>query len=277
MMRDCEALYGFPPPELLREAPNLQWLHLPAAGVEPYGDLSLYANRSVTLTNAGGVYGAVIAEHTLGLALALLRQLPFFIRQQAEGCWKRRPDMFELSGSTVLVCGMGDLGRNVADRFRAMGCELLGIRKVIHDIPPGFAEVYSLPRLTEAVRHADFVINCLPSTNQTRGVFDAAVFQNMRPSAFFINVGRGSAVVEADLTAALQNGVLAGAALDVFDPEPLAPGNPLWAMENVIVTPHCAGASPLNHDRNFELFFDLLTRYAAKKRLYNIVDFFAGY
>ena len=277
MLRDCEVLYGNPPPELLAEAPNLKWHHLPSAGIEPYGDLTLYANRSVTLTNASGVYGAAIAEHVLGLALAMLRQLPYYVRQQAGGGWKRHPHMLELSGSSVLICGMGDLGRKAAEKFRVMGCRVLGVRKLFHDIPPGFADVYNLRHLDEAVREADIVVSCLPDTHETRGVFNSVIFENMRPSALFINVGRGSAVIEDDLAAALQNGVIAGAALDVFAEEPLPPDNPLRFMENVLITPHCSGASPLTHDRNYELFFDLLTRYAAKKRLYNIVDFFAGY
>ncbi|MDR0292634.1 MAG: D-2-hydroxyacid dehydrogenase [Oscillospiraceae bacterium] len=277
MLRDCEVLYGCPPPEMLREAGHLQWHHLPNAGVEPYGDLALYANRAVTLTNASGVYGVTIAEHVLGMALALLRQFPYYIRQQAEGGWKRHPHMRELAGSSVLVCGMGDLGRKAAEMFRVMGCRITGVRKLIHDIPPGFADVYNLSHLAEAVRGADIVVSCLPDTRETRGVFNATTFENMRPSALFINVGRGSAVAESDLAAALERGVIAGAALDVFETEPLAPDSPLRSMENVFLTPHCSGASPLNHDRNYELFFDLLTRYMAGKRLYNTVDFFAGY
>jgi phosphoglycerate dehydrogenase-like enzyme len=276
-LRGCEVLYGCPPPEYLYTAERLKWHHLPNAGIEPYGDLSLYANRSVTLTNSSGVYGAVIAEHVLGMALAMLRHFPYYIKQQAGGGWDRHPDMRELSGLTVLICGMGDLGRCIAEKFRVMGCRVLGMRKVIHDIPPGFAEVYTLRRLPEVAGSADIVVNCLPSTHETVGAFDAAVFEKMRPDALFINVGRGSAAVEADLISALENRMIAGAALDVFEPEPLPPDSPLRAMDNVLVTPHCSGASPAVHDRCFALFFDLLNRYAAGKRLYNIVDFFAGY
>ena len=277
MLRDCEALYGCPPPEFLSAARNLRWHHLPNAGIEPYGDLTLYGNRSVTLTNASGVYGAAISEHVLGMALALLRQLPYYVRQQAEGGWRRRPDMRELAGSTVLICGLGDLGLKTAEKFRVMGCRILGVRKLIHEIPSGFDEVYNLRRLTEAARGADIVVSCLPSTRETFGVFNSVIFENMRRSALFINVGRGASVVEADLAAALANGVIAGAALDVFAEEPLPPDSPLRHMENALITPHCSGASPQNHDRNYELFFDLLTRYTAGKRLYNTVDFFAGY
>jgi phosphoglycerate dehydrogenase-like enzyme len=276
-LRGCEALYGHPPPELLREAGNLRWHHLQSAGIEPYGDLTLYANRSVTLTNSSGVYGAAIAEHVIGMALAMIRQFPYYFKQQIKGRWDSHPDMRELSGSTVLICGMGDIGRSAAEKFRVLGCRVLGARKVIHDIPPGFAEVYSLSRLPEAVRAADIVVSCLPATRETVGVFNAAIFGKMRPGAVFINVGRGSAAVEADLIGALEKGTIAGAALDVFETEPLSPDSPLWGMDNVFITPHCSGASPFAADRCFELFFDLLTRYAASKRLYNIVDFFAGY
>jgi phosphoglycerate dehydrogenase-like enzyme len=277
MLCDCEILWGAPPPKLLSSMKHLQWFHLPSAGIEPYGDLNLYANRSVTLTNSRGVYGATIAEHVLCMALSMLRQFPFYIKQQTQGGWERHPDMRELSGSTVLICGMGDLGRKTAEKFRLMGCKVLGIRKVIHDIPPGFAEVYTLRKLPQAVSQADIVINCLPATRETAGVFDAAVFENMCPSALFINVGRGLSVIENDLITALQNKSIAGAALDVFETEPLQADNPLRFMENVLITPHCSGASPLNSDRGFDLFYDLLTRYMAGRRLYNTVDFFAGY
>ncbi|MDR0326074.1 MAG: D-2-hydroxyacid dehydrogenase [Oscillospiraceae bacterium] len=211
------------------------------------------------------------------MALAMLRQLPYYAKQQSMGTWKRHPDMRELSGSAVLICGMGDIGCKAAEKFRAMSCKISGVRKLFHDIPPGFDGVYGLHQLEEAVRGADIVVSCLPSTRETNGVFNAAVFTNMRPSALFINVGRGSAAVEADLIAALEKGVIAGAALDVFEEEPLPSNSPLRFMDNVLVTPHCSGASPFCCDRNYELFFDLLTRYVAKKRLYNIVDFFAGY
>ncbi len=276
-LRDCEVLYGCPPPVYLREAKTLRWHHLPNAGIEPYGDLSLYANRTITLTNARGVYGKTVAEHALGMALALLRQLPYYVRQQTEGGWKRHPVMRELSGSTVLVCGMGDLGRNAAALFGAVGCTVLGVRRLVYEVPPGFADVYSMRRLHDALPRADVVIGCLPDTPATRGVFDASAFAAMKPSALFINVGRGSAVVEEDLAAALRTERITAAALDVFAGEPLSPESPLRALENILLTPHCSGASPQNHDRNFELFFDLLLRYVSGKRLYNTVDFFAGY
>jgi phosphoglycerate dehydrogenase-like enzyme len=275
MLGGCEVLYGHPPPELLKTALKLKWHHLPSAGIEPYGDLTLYSNRAVTLTNSSGVYGAPIAEHVLAMALAILRQLPYYVKQK--GDWERHPDMRELSGSVVLVCGMGDLGRNVAEKFRVMGCKVLGIRKVIVDIPPGFAEVYSLSRLQEAVREADIVVNCLPSTRETQGVFNAEIFGKMRPGCIFINVGRGSAVVEESLVGALKDKKIAGAALDVFRSEPLEPESPLRELDNVIITPHCSGISPHNDERCFELFYDLMKRYITGKRLYNTVDFFAGY
>ncbi len=277
VLQNCEALYGCPPPELLCKAENLQWHHLPNSGIEPYGDLSLYHNRAVTLTNARGVYGRPIAEHVLGMILALLRQLPYYFRQQTEGGSKRHPIMGELFGSTVLVCGTGDLGRSVAALFGALGCTVLGVRRLIHEMPPGFADIYNLHRLHDALHRADIIVSCLPDTTATQGIFNASAFAAMKPSALFANVGRGSAVVEEDLIDALRGERIAGAALDVFAEEPLPPDNPLRYMENVLITPHSSGASQSNNDRNFELFYDLLKRYVVGKRLYNTVDFFAGY
>jgi phosphoglycerate dehydrogenase-like enzyme len=253
------------------------WHHLPNSGIEPYGDLSLYANRAVTLTNARGVYGKAIAEHVLGMALALLRQFPYYIRQQSGGGFTRHPEMRELSGSTVLVCGMGDLGKSVAAIFGKVGCTVLGVRRLVHEVPPGFADVYSLRSLPAALPRADVVVSCLPDTPATRGVFNAASFSLMKPSALFINVGRGSAVVEADLVDALTREVVTAAALDVFAEEPLPSGHPFRQLDNILLTPHSSSASPETADRSFSLFFDLLTRYISGRRLYNTVDFFAGY
>jgi phosphoglycerate dehydrogenase-like enzyme len=211
------------------------------------------------------------------MALSMLRQLPFYKQQQTTAEWEHHPDMQELSGSTVLICGMGNLGRTVAEKFRLMGCRIMGIRKVIHDIPHGFEEVYNLRMMPGVIGKADIIISCLPVTRETAGVFNADVFMKMRPSALFFNIGSAAAVAEDDLIAALQNSIIAGAGLDVFEQEPLAPNSPLRAMENVLLTPRCAGISPLAVTRNYELFFGLLERYVTKKRLHNTIDFFTGY
>jgi phosphoglycerate dehydrogenase-like enzyme len=270
-------LYGCPPPELLRAALGLKWHHLPYAGAEPYNDLTLYANREVMLTNASGVYGGAVAEHILGMALAMLRQFPFYLRQQYLGEWEHHPEMGELYGAAVLICGTGDLGKAAAEKFRLFGCRVLGVRRLIMEKPPGFDEIFGLHELPKAVGMADIIISTFPNTRETAGVFNSAIFKKMRPSAIFINAGRGAAVVEADLIDALERNLIAGAALDVFESEPLAPDSPLRLMENVLLTPHCAGISPRNEERNYEMFCDLLTRYTAGRQLYNIVDFFAGY
>lgn len=277
LLQGCEAIYGCPPPELLKDAPNLRWHHLPYAGAEPYDDLTLYANKAVTLTNSSGVYGGVIAEHVLGMVLALLRQFPSYIKNMPLGDWEHHPEMGELFGSSVLICGMGDLGMSVADKLRLMGCKLFGIRRTYAGVPPGFGDVGGLDRLAEMAGRCDIVISALPSTRETSGVFNVSVFKKMRPHSLFINVGRGSAVVEDDLTDALERNMIAGAALDVFEHEPLAADSPLRRMENVLLTPHCAGVSPQNSDRAYEMFFDLLVRYISGRPLYNIVDFFSGY
>lgn len=276
-MAEAEILFGCPPPELLSCAPVLRWHHLPNAGVEPYSNLTLYANRTVTLTNASGVYGSVIAEHTLGMVLGLLRRLPDYARAQEREHWERHPDMRELSGSTVLILGLGDLGLHIARLFRAFDCKILGVRRNFLERPPEADEVYPPHALADILPRADIIINALPSTKDTRGIFNAEMFSRVKRGCVFVNVGRGDAVIQDDLIAALKSGDIWGAALDVTCPEPLLAGNELWSMENVFISPHSSGASRGNAERNYKLFMDLLTRFLSGRSLYNRVDFLAGY
>lgn len=277
LMASAEIIYGHPDPAHLIKAASLRWLHLPFAGIEPYGDLRMYANRTVTLTNARGVYGTTIAEHVLAMTLALLRRLPDIIIRQGKRQWLRQEESRELSGMTVLVVGMGDLGRNTAGRFRALGCRVLGIRRNFPERPPEVEEVYPLHQIKELLPVVDIVVCCLPATPQTNDLFDEEAFEAMRNDSLFINVGRGTVVDERALLKALSEGKLWGAAIDVAREEPLPPDNSLWMAPNLIISPHCSGLSPRMQERTFALFYDLLSRYAAGRSLYNRVDFFSGY
>ena len=277
LLSETEIIFGCPRPETLCKAPRLGWLHLPFAGAGPYGDLRLYANQSVMLTNARGVYGAAAAEHVLGMALALLRRIPDYVRQQDRREWARQEESRELSGSSVLVAGMGDLGKNTAARFRAMGCRITGIRRNALERPPEADEIHPLHRLGALLPGAGIVINCLPATAHTEGVFNGDAFKAMRPGSIFINAGQGAAVVEPALMEALTSGRLWGAAIDAARREPLPGNHPFWTAPNLLISPRAAAASPLVSARNFELFLDLLARYTAGRSLYNRVDFFSGY
>ena len=240
IMAQTEIIYGCPEPSMLSDAAALKWHHLSNAGIEPYGDLRLYANKNVTLTKASGTYGITIAEHALGMTLSLLRMLPRYQNQQREHVWRRIQEKRELGGSTVLVLGMGDLGSQTAVRFRALGCYVIGMAR--SELPPRreASETISTEGLFHALSRADIIINCLPHTEHTEGIIGRVAFNAMKPGAVYINVGRGRTTDQAALTSALESGRLWGAGLDVTNPEPLPDESPLWDMENVIITPHSA-------------------------------------
>lgn len=272
-----EVIFGCPDKALLAHAESLRWLHITNAGVEPYGDLSLYANRDTVLTNARGVYGIQISEHIVGLMLALSRRLPYYAGCTSRRVWKRRDDVREVYGATVSIFGTGDLGSNVAARLAPFGCRLIGVRRNVLEMPPGFDEVRPIHRMLDVLSVSDYVVACLPQTAETVGLFDRAAFEAMPPMSVFINAGRGSAVVESALVDALKSGRLMGAGLDVADPEPLPPDSALWDCENILITAHSSAASPLVSTRNLELFLLQLDRYLSGRRLRNIVDFRRGY
>ncbi|MDR0248970.1 MAG: D-2-hydroxyacid dehydrogenase [Oscillospiraceae bacterium] len=276
-MASCEIILGTPPPELLRHAASLRWLHTTNAGAEPYNDLAIYPNPGIILTNASGVYGVPVAEHGLGLFLALSRQFPYYARQARAREWLRRDDVKEMCGATAAIFGLGDLGQNLARRVKAVGCKVIGVRRNILQMPPEADELYAPHQKLAVLARADYVASCVPQTPQTLRMFDAEAFEAMKPGAVFINLGRGSAVDHAALCAAVKSGRLFGAGLDVCDPEPLDADSELWDLENVLITAHSSAASEHTDRRGLELFCDLLERYRAGRRLYNVVDFFRGY
>ncbi|MCL2083343.1 MAG: D-2-hydroxyacid dehydrogenase [Oscillospiraceae bacterium] len=277
IMPGAEVIFGHPDPKLLKAADKLQWLHLPFSGIDVYGDIRLYANRSVTLTNARGIYGITVSEHILGMVLALLRGLPDYVRQQDRRIWERKEHARELYGSVVLVLGLGDLGKRTAALFKAMGCSVWGIRRNSLQTIPEVDNIYPLHKLHSILPEVDIVINCLPETTQTLGLFDSGAFGCMSEQAIFVNAGRGGAVDEEALCRALSEKKIFAAAIDVSNQEPPGEDSLLWQTPGLLISPHSAAASPYVFRRNYELFCDLLSRYASGRRLYNKVDFFAGY
>ncbi len=277
--RDFEVMAGYFPKEAIRAAEALRWLHCPAAGVEKLLDPALYPNARVVLTNSSGAFGDAIAEYLLCGLIMLTRRMPEYMANQRSRVWRRAGPGGMVKGATVTVVGMGDLGQSVARRLFALGATVRGVRRTMGDCPPFVAELYPVSRLKEAVAGADAVMLCLPATNETRGLMDAEAFAAMKRGAYFLNAGRGATVNEAALLAALSCGRLGGAVLDVAAVEPLSEASPLWAMENVIITPHIAGSDfdPGNIPAMFDIFFDNLNRYFRGEPLKNAVDRARGY
>ena len=208
-------------------ATRLRWMHAAGAGVERY-DLAQIAARGVMLTNSSGVSAPNMAEHVLGMMIALTRRFPQLLRAQTRREWRDEAthrEVGELQGQTVLVAGIGEIGRAVAQRAAAFGMRVNGLRRRADASPPaGFDQVFAIGDLHAALADADHVVVTLPNTPRSRGLFDAAAFAAMKPGAAIYNVGRGPVIDTAALIAALESGHLGGAGLDVTDPEPLPAG-----------------------------------------------------
>jgi D-2-hydroxyacid dehydrogenase (NADP+) len=280
-LRDADALIGWElPAHLLAAATRLRWMHAAGAGVERY-DLEQIAARGVMLTNSSGVSAPNMAEHVLGMMIALNRRFPQLLRAQTRREWRDETthrEVGELQGQTVLVAGIGDIGSAVAQRAAAFGMRINGLRRRADAPPPaGFDQVFAIADLHAALADADHVVVTLPNTPRSRGLFNAAAFAAMKPGAAIYNVGRGPVIDTAALVAALQSGHLAGAGLDVTDPEPLPADSPLWDMENVLITAHTSGATPRFWERQADLVADNIRRIQRGDAPRNLVDLAAGY
>ncbi|OXM57875.1 hydroxyacid dehydrogenase [Amycolatopsis thailandensis] len=256
-------------------ADRLRWLHIASAGVDPVLFPGLQES-DVVLTNSRGVFDGAIAEYVLGVVLTFAKD---FVRSwdlQRQGRWKHR-ESERISGRRVLVVGTGPIGRSIARMLRAAGMSVAGVGRRPREGDPDFGDVYSSSNLTRHLPEADYVVAVAPLTGQTKGMFDAEAFAAMKPGARFVNVGRGELVVTSDLVGALRDGSLGGAALDVFDTEPLPAESPLWTMENVLISPHMSGDFVGWRNTLVEVFADNFRRWRAGEPLRNVVDKQLGY
>ena len=271
LIPQADALYGQLTPSLLAAAGRLRWVQTSMAGLERYMFPEL-VESDLTLTNARGIYSDVIADHVFAYVLAFARDLPRLIRAQERRQWlpEREVRAFQVQGLTAGIVGFGGIGGEVAKRARCLGMAVLAVDPAPH-AALAEVEVWGPERLDELLGRADFVIACAPETPQTRGLFSAERFAKMKPGARFINVGRGKVVDLAALTAALRSGHLAGAALDVYETEPLPADHPLWGMEQVILTPHSAAYAVPVEERRLALVVDNVRRFAAGQPLRNVV------
>lgn len=273
-----EILFGCPAVTLLKQMPDLAWHHLPNAAIYPYTRPDIYATMGVTLTNSSGIYGAPIAEHVAGMVLALARCFPLYARRQQEQYWQRDDyGCVWVENSTISVFGMGDLGSNISRKLKALGAHIIGVRRSLLEKPPYVDELFDLRATKDVLARSDFAICCLPLTSATRGVFSYDVLSCLKPRSYFVNVGRGGLVDTEALMTLLQQGNLAGAALDVTDPEPLPKGHPLWTMDNVLITPHASCVCDDIQERKLVFFLQQLSTYKEGRRLKNQVNFLHGY
>jgi phosphoglycerate dehydrogenase-like enzyme len=261
---------------LIRALPALgalKWFSASWVGMDYPGFRDL-AERGVIVTNSPGVSAVPIAQYVLAMMLRQVKNLAAWDANQRAARWQR-VDSDELTGKTVTIVGVGAIGCEVARLCQAFGMRVLGVRRR-QDPVPAVDQLYPPARLHDALAAADFVVLACPLTDETRGLIDAAALAAMLPTAYLINVARGQVVVEPDLIAALEGRRIAGAALDVFEHEPLPAGSPLWALPNVVVTPHASSHSPGTLDRAATMFLENLRRFSAGEPLRHVVDFRDG-
>ena len=272
---DAEALLAFKfPLDALERARRLRWIQLTSAGAE-----QLLPARGrlahVVVTNTRGIHVELMADYALGTMVLLNMHIPRFLADQQRRVWEQRLSV-PLAGKTLGVIGAGAIGAEIVRRAAVFGMHVLAVKRTT-GLVPGAAEVVEPDGLHGVLARSDFVVLVVPQTAETRGMIGEAALRAMKPTAYLINIARGSVVDEPALAHALRKQWIAGAALDVFEEEPLAPDSPLWSLPNAVITPHVAG-EPADYARRVaEVFVDNVTRLRGARALRNIVDFDRGY
>ena len=264
---------------LLKHAGNLKWLCLPSAGAEQYLDPGLYVSPEVVLTNSAGAYGVTIAEHIVMVTLELMRRRMDYDRIVASRIWKRDLPIRSICGSRITILGTGDLGSTAAARLRGFEpASITGMNTSGHAVE-GFDRILPIAELDSILPGTDLLVMALPGTPQTVRVMDERRLSLLPESAFLVNVGRGSAIDQAALISMLGAGRLAGAALDVFETEPIPADDPAWDCPHLLVTPHISGNMTLDYtlDRIVDLFLENFGRYCDGLPLLRVVRRGKGY
>lgn len=273
VLKEAEIIFGWPKTDFLKKAEKLKWLHLPSAGVDRYADKKIYHNSNIKLTNSSGVYGKPIAEHVFSMIMAHNRNLIDYAYDKQQKKWERRNEIKDFFNSTVGILGLGDIGSTIAKRAKAWGAEVLALKRTMTAAPDYVDKIYLNEDLDKLLKQSDYVILTLPGTPETEEIIGSKELNLMKDSAFIVNIGRGTLIKQDDLIHALKNKLIAGAGLDVTDPEPLPEDSEIWELDNVILTPHTSGFSPTNDRRRFKIFKDNLKRYVNNDELCNKVDF----
>ena len=269
--------------EMFLAARALRWVHCPSAAVHQFMFAEFVASN-VALTNGSEVHAPAVAEHVMAMMFALARRIPESVRFQQKhewgqaSIWDERHASFELADCTLGLVGLGSIGRNVARRAAAMGMHGIAVRENLEKPRPECVEeVLPTSRLNEMLSRADYVVLSPPVTPATKGMIGGEQLVAMKPDAYLINVGRGPLVDEAALVATLRARKIAGAALDVFDKEPLPADSPLWDLDNLLITPHTGGFTEKMWDRQYSLFAENLGRFLNGQPLLGLVDKHRGY
>ncbi len=278
LVRQADIILGCVPADMIQASPRLGLLQLYSAGTDPY-IVPGVLDANTILTNATGAYGKAVGEHAFAMTLTLQKKLHRYRDAQRERRWADFGQVCSLSDCTVLVVGLGDIGRHYARLCKAMGAFVIGVKRRPGACPEGVDELCRTEELDSVLPRADVVASFLPGTDATRALYTAERFAAMKDSAVFINCGRGSAVRTQVLIDALAGGQIAAAGIDVCETEPLPADSPLWTLDNLLLTPHVSGNFHLPDilEKIVELSADNLRAYLAGRPLRNVVDFETGY
>ena len=270
-------------PDQFKAAKKLKWIHCPAAAVHQLIFPEL-VNNDVVLTNGARVHGAAVAEHVIALVLALSKNLHLDMRYQAKSVWAQeqvwyaRPHPRMVAGATIGLVGLGEIGRGVAKHAAALGMHVIATREHPEKgSPEGVSEVLPSSQLDSLLERSDYVVLAAPVTSTTHALINRERLAKMKPEACLINVGRGQLLDEDALIAALKDHKIGGAALDVFNQEPLPKDSPFWSMENVLISPHTGGLEEKLWERQYDLFSENIRRYTAGQPLLALVNKQNGY
>ncbi len=267
-------MYGDLTPALLARAENLRWLQTPVAGLEHYMFPELAAS-DIVVSNMAKIYGDMIADHAFCFILMFARGIHFYMRRQIKGVWRKGTPVHHLGDCTLGVIGLGGIGAELARRGKAHDMRVIAVDARPDATPGRHLELDALwpqERLHDLLAESDFAVSCVPQTPETVGMIGAEELARMKPTAYLINISRGVVVKLDALVDALESRRIAGAALDVYEQEPLPAGHPLWRMENVILTPHVAADNPHVPQRRIDTLCGNLRRYLNGEPLRNIVD-----
>jgi len=283
-IRDAEVVITWSlRPEQIEPARKLRWIHSPAAAVHQLLFPEL-VGRDIIITNGRDVHGPVVAEHVIAMILALAKKLPQASRFQhrrawgQEELWNSRPHPREVAGATLGLVGLGTIGRSAARHASGLGMRVVAVREHPEKAnPEGVEQVFASSQLDALLAQSDYVVLAAPVTSATHNLINAAGLAKMKPDACLINVSRGQLVDEDALVQALGNHKIGGAALDVFVEEPLPSSSPLWDFENVLITPHTAGLTEKQWERQYAVVAENLRRYLNRQPLLAIVDQQKGY
>jgi phosphoglycerate dehydrogenase-like enzyme len=266
----------------LPQARKLKWIHSTAAGVAQlmYPELR---DSGILVTNPSGIFSEPMAEHAIGLMISLARNFPDCVRHHDQRRWAQQElwdnprHLTELGSKTLLVVGFGSIGQELARVARALRMRVWGVSRSGRGDTTFAEKIIPVSKFDDALPEADFVVIAAPETPETKHLIGAQQLARMKPSAFLVNIARGSMLEETALVAALERGELAGAALDVAAAEPLPPESPLWTAKNILITPHTSAVSDRLWPRQTALLLELLERWFSGRELFNIVDFQRGY